>query len=262
MPIKMKGRIRKLRNLKRLLEVFEGRNWMRYYEVRDALKKGMPELQISKRTLIRYLNAQIKMGNLEKITEPGKARYRLSNQGGMTRLASMIHASMKIQSDCYPDLQRGSIILEIKKEKELFGLLIVLQEYMQKKMNEKWKDKEWGKTVCRSIIHIIDEFLQPKEAFAVKIPDTQLFFFKPPTQLHEIMSSAVQSGDYETEADIIIHAMNKWGHVRDKCDQAPISLKLFPYVRKAVEEGFFKTPKEAVTEALKILEVQMQAQAS
>jgi Arc/MetJ-type ribon-helix-helix transcriptional regulator/DNA-binding HxlR family transcriptional regulator len=258
----MRGRVRKLKNLNKILDILESGRWMRNYEVRDALKKMMPDLQISKRTLIRYLNAQVKMGNLEKITEPGKARYRLSDKGGMARLASMIHASMKVQSDRYPDLQRGSIILEIRKKKELFGLLFVLQEDMRVKLGERWKDTDWGKSLCRAILHLTDEFLQAKPAFVEKIPGTELFFFKPPSQLREIMTSAIKSGDYEMEADIIIHAMDEWGNMREKKKSAPITLEKFPCVKSAVEKGLFKTPKEAITEALQNLENQMRAQTS
>jgi len=256
----MRGRVRKLRNLRTVLDVFESKSEMRNYEIRDALKKLMPNLQIDKRTLIRYLNAQVKIGNLQKITEPGKVRYRLSNQGGMTRLVSVIQASMKLQSEKYPDLQHGSIILEIRKNKELFGLLFALQEDMRVRLGERWKDNEWGKSVCRAIIDLIDEFLQPKPAFVKEIPETDLFFFKPPPQLHEIMKSAIQSGDYETEADIIIHAMDEWGSMREKKKSAPISLEQFPCVKTAVEKGLFKTPKEAITEALQNLENRMRSQ--
>jgi len=258
--IYMKGRVRILRKLNRLLEVFEGKDEMRYFEIRDAVRSRMPKLNLKERTLMRYLNKHVKMGNLEKISEPGKARYRLSNQGGMMRLVSMISASMRVQSDRYPDLQKGSIILEIKKGKELFGLLIALQDDMRVRFGERWKDSDWGRSVSRAVLHLINEFLQPKPAFVEKIPRTDLFFFKPPPPLYEIMTSAVQSRDYETEEDIIMGAMNEWGSVRERKRQAPISLEQFPCVQSAVEKGIFKTPKEAVTEALKNLEAQMRTQ--
>lgn len=258
----MKGRVRKLRNLNRILAVFDGKDWMRNCEIWAALKKMMPDLQIDKRTWIRYLNTQVKMGNLEKLTEPGKTRYRLSNEGGMMRLASIIQASMMVQSDVYPDLQKGSIVLEIKKNQELFALLIVPQEDMRIKLAEKWKDKEWGKTITRPIIHFIYESLQPKPAFAEKIPGTELFFFKPPPKLNEMMTSAVLSGDYEAEAGIIMHAMNDWGELREKGRFNSVSLAPFPCVRNAVDKGIFKTPKEAMVEALKNLEAQLRRQAT
>ena len=240
-----------------MLAVFEGKGWMRNCEIWDALKKMMPDLQIDKRTWIRYLNAQVKMGNLEKLTEPGKTRYRLSNKGGMTRLASIIGASIRVQSEVYPDLQKGSIVIEIKKEKELFALLIIPQEDMRIKLDEKWKDKEWGKTITRPIIHFISESLQPKPEFSLKIPGTELFFLKPPPKLIEMMTSAVQSGDYEAEADIIIHAMSEWKEKREKRKTSPISLDQFPCVKSAVAKGIFETPKGAIMEALKRMEVQM-----
>jgi len=240
-----------------MLAVFEGKGWMRNFEIRDALEKMMPELQIDKRTLIRYLKAQVEMGNLEKITEPGKTRYRLSNKGGITQLASMIHASMKVQSHLYPDLQKGCLTLEIRKGKEFWGLLLVLQEDMRTKFGERWKDEVWGKMVSRGTITFINECVQPKPTFIQKIPETDLFFFKPPLKLYEIMTSAVLSGDYETEADVIIHAMNEWKDLREKRKLAPISLERFPCVKSAVDKGIFKTPKEAVMEALNNMEAQM-----
>jgi hypothetical protein len=74
------------------------------------------------------------------------------------------------------------------------------------------------------------------------------------------MTSAVQSGDYETEADVIIHAMDEWGKMREKKKSAPISLEQFPCVKSAVEKGLFTTPKEAIMEALQNLETRMRSQ--
>lgn len=243
-----------------MLVVFEGKGWMRFCEIRGALKETTPNLKISKRTLIRYLNKHIVMGNLEKVTEPGKARYRLSKKGGMVQLASMIHSSLKVQSDHYPDLQKGCVTLEIRKGREFWGLLFVLKEDWRAIFGDKWKEEKWGKMVSRGIMHFIDECVQPKSAFVEQIPETGLFFFKPPPQLHEIMTSAVQSGDYETEADVIIHAMDEWGKMREKKKSAPISLEQFPCVKSAVEKGLFTTPKEAIMEALQNLETRMRSQ--
>lgn len=256
----MKGRARNTKILRLILRISEDKGWMRNYEIRNALKELLPDAKIGKKKLIRYLNWLVKTGYLEKITEPGKTRYRLSNKGGMTQLASMISASIKVQSDLYPDLQKGCVTLKINKGKEFWGLLIVLKEDWRAIFTEKWKDEKWGGTISRGIVRFIDECVQPAPAFVMRIPDTDLFFFKPPLKLLETMNSAVHSGDFEMEPDVIIHAMNEWKDKREKGKTTTISLDRFPCVRSAVNKGVFETPKDAIMQALENMEVQLRAQ--
>jgi len=80
---------------------------------------------------------------------------------------------------------------------------------MRTRFGDRWKDPEWGKSICRAFLHLISEFLQRDAAFAWRIPGTDLFFSKPPPEVLERMSSAVQSGKFVSEEDIIIHAINE-----------------------------------------------------
>jgi DNA-binding PadR family transcriptional regulator len=211
------GRVKTLRFLGNLLDVFRDQDWIRYRDARDIIREKIPELSsVSERTIMRYLNRFVKMGYLEKMKTSGKTMYHLSSKGAMSNLASVIHASLRVQSNAYPDLKKGSVVLKIEnKETEgIWGLLILLQEDMRARFGELWKDTEWGKSVCRALLHLISESLQPGEAFVWKVSGTDLFFFKPPHELHERMSLAVQSGKFSSEEDMIIQAIN--GCVQEK----------------------------------------------
>lgn len=212
------GRVKTLRFLGNLLDIFRDRDWIRYRDARAMIRKKIPELKnVSERTIMRYLNRFVKMGYLEKMKMSGKTMYHLSSKGAMSSLASVIHASLRVQSDAYPDLKKGSVVLKIenKETESIWGLLILLQEDMRTRFSELWKDTEWGKSVCRALLHLISESLQPAAPFVWKISGTDLFFFKPPHELHERMSLAVQSGKFTSEEDIIIHAINECTQQKD-----------------------------------------------
>jgi hypothetical protein len=259
----MRGRIRKLR-LSSFLKIFEDGNWQKKGEVKDSIGRLMPSVarELSDRTIGRYLDISVKMGNLEEKIEPSGIRYyRLSSKGGMTLLSSMVSDSIKIQSDIYPDLQKGSIVLEITRGKELFGLLIALQENIRVKYSE--KDAEWRSSSAKNILSFIYALLdEQRPAFAQKIPKTDMFIFKPPPQLLQIMASRIKLGDYETEEGIIIHAMNEWMTKPEKEKVQPISLEHFPFIQDAVKRGLFRSHRDAMMGALTKMETEMRTRTS